>query len=107
MILVGASDPLNEDGVVGAEAAVEPPGGVDRAVDEVPLQVAAGLECAGPRAASVFECLGVLAGQDRAFGAEAVFRGVEAGGRLAPVGLRPGAPFRVLPVGPELLGAGL
>src|SRR5262249_58058011 len=70
-------------GGVGAVGAVELPGDLDGAADEVALDLPLGLQLGGPGVEAGLAGRGVLAGQDGGLGAEAVLECIEAGSLLA------------------------
>ena len=83
---------------LGAVGAIELPGGVDGALDQVGLDGVAGLELVDPGVEAALVGVGVLAGEDRQPGAAAVLDGVEPRTLLAGLGSRPGGPLGVAAV---------
>ena len=86
----GPRDPAGRGGGLGASDAVEPPRGLDGGLDEVVLEVGAGIELVGPGVEAMLQRFRVLAGQDERLGAKAVLQAIQLGFRLARLGPRAG-----------------
>ncbi len=85
---------------------IEPPGGLDRLLDQGLLLVITGLQVGNPEIEPLLIGAGVLVGQDDRLGAPAVFQRVEPRTALALGGLRPSALPSVTAAGLGAIRAG-